>query len=192
MRKLIVSMNVTLDGFMSGPDCELDWHFECWSSEMAECLSEELGAVDTIILGRITYDAMSNYWPLKSGCLSIPREDIAFADMMNSYPKVVFSKTMNHPTWNNTRVARGTLRVEIENLKKREGKDMILYGSGKLVTALIREDLIDEYRIWIHPVLLGRGKPFFKEFSNRQNLRLIGSKTFASGVLELKYATNDS
>jgi dihydrofolate reductase len=175
---------------MAGPDCELDWHFERWSQEMAESLSEELGKADTIILGRVTYDAMASYWPMRSACMSTPREDIAFADMMNNYTKVVFSTTINQTQWKNSRVVKGDLRKEIERLKQQEGKDMILYGSGKLVTALIREDLVDEYRLWIHPVLLGSGKQFFNTITNKQDLQLIGRTIFRSGVVELRYVVN--
>ena len=187
MRKLIVSMNVTLDGFMAGPDCELDWHFERWSPEMAESLSGELGSADTIILGRVTYNAMASYWPMRLNCLAISREDIAFADMMNNHWKVVFSKTIHETHWNNSRVVKGDLAAEIQKMKLEQGKDMILFGSGKLVTALIQEDLVDEYRLWIHPILLGRGKPFFNAINNRQELQLIERRSFPSGVVELKY-----
>ncbi len=173
---------------MAGPDSELDWHFERWSTEMGESLSGELGKADTIILGRVTYNAMADYWPLRSGCLSIAREDIAFADMMNSHTKVVFSKTIHETHWNNSRVVKGNLRSEIQKMKLEQGKDMILFGSGKLVTALIHEDLVDEYRLWIHPVLLGNGKPFFNAINNKQELQLIDRKSFPSGVIELRYA----
>jgi dihydrofolate reductase len=191
MRKLIVSMNVTLDGFMAGPYCELDWHFERWSSEMAESLSQELGRADTIILGRVTYNAMAEFWPTRSDCFSIPREDIAFADMMNNYTKVVFSKTIQQTHWKNSRVATGHLKSEIEKMKSENGKDMILYGSGKLVAALLKENLIDEYRLWIHPVLLGRGKTFFNEVGNTHELLLIDKRTFPSGVVKLRYITRE-
>ena len=93
MRKLIVSMNVTLDGFMSGLNCELDWHFDKWTTEMAERLGEQLSEADTIVLGRVTFNAMAKYWSFKATDLSLPREDIAFADMMNSYKKLVVSRT---------------------------------------------------------------------------------------------------
>jgi dihydrofolate reductase len=189
MRKLIISMNVTLDGFMAGPDCELDWHFQRWDSEMAESLSEELGKADTIILGRVTYSAMANYWPMRAACLSIPREDIAFADMMNNYTKVVFSKTLDQTNWKNSTLMKGNLRNEIEKLRRTPGRDMIVYGSGKLAHALVQENLVDEFRIWIHPVLLGTGKPFFRKINNRQNLVLVGRKAFSSGVIQLTYET---
>ena len=187
MRKLVISMNVTLDGFMAGPDCGLDWHFERWSSEMAESLSHYLGNADTIILGSVTYKAMADYWPKRAACLSISREDIAFADMMNSYTKVVFSKTIHETNWNNSRLVRGNLKSEILKMKREEGKDMIVFGSGKLATAMIREDLVDEYRLWIHPLLLGSGKPFFNAIDNKHELRLIDRNSFPSGVVELRY-----
>src|SRR5262245_18124286 len=104
MRKLIVSMNLTLDGFMAGSDAGLDWHFRSWSSDMARSISEELGNVDTIVLGRITFNAMAEYWPNQLDRLSISREDIAYADMMNNYAKVVFSRTISQPEWKNSTV----------------------------------------------------------------------------------------
>ena len=88
-------MNVTLDGFMSGPNCELDWHFRSWTSEMAESLCAELNEADTILLGRTTYLAMAQYWQSKALDLSFPREDLVFVDMMNSYTKIVISKTLS-------------------------------------------------------------------------------------------------
>ena len=89
-------MNVTLDGFMAGPDCELDWHFNYWNEEMAKCAGEQLSNADTILLGRITYKAMARFWPSKMKDLLGPRHDIAFASMINSYQKVVFSKTLKN------------------------------------------------------------------------------------------------
>src|SRR5882762_1112837 len=104
MRKLIVSMNMTLDGYMSGPDCELDWHFQSWNEEMAASASEQLAQADTILLGRVTYLAMAAYWSSKVASLSTPRADIDFADMMNSYNKIVFSKTLPAVGWSNSRL----------------------------------------------------------------------------------------
>ena len=102
MRKLIVSMNITLDGFMAGPAGELDWHFLKWTEEMAEWLGIQLSMADTILLGRNTYDAMACYWPQQDNNLAIARDDIAFASMMNSYTKIVFSKTLKKLHWQNT------------------------------------------------------------------------------------------
>lgn len=190
MRKVIVSMNVTLDGFMSGPNCELDWHFQSWTTEMADLLYEQLSKADTILLGRVTYNAMAKYWAAKARDISIPREDIAFANMMNSYTKLVFSKTLTKPEWNNSRLLKGNLANEISKLKKRPGKDMIIYGSGKIVHSLTKSRLIDEYQLWVHPVLLGEGKPLFRGLQEQLTMKLFKTKAFSSGVIVLYYSSN--
>ena len=150
-------MNVTLDGFMSGVNCELDWHFKSWTIEMAECLCEELSKADTILLGRITYNAMATYWPAKATDCSFPREDIAFADMMNTYNKIIFSRTLKKVKWNNSRLAKKNIAKEIFQLKQQPGRNIIVYGSGQLVSSLMQLNLVDEYQLWIHPVLLREG-----------------------------------
>ncbi len=187
MRKLIVSMNVTLDGYISGPNCELDWHFRTWTTEMAEALCDQLGRADTILLGRVTYAAMAKYWPYRTMDLSYPREDIAFAEMMNHYTKIVFSKTFATTGWCNSISVKGNLANEIVKLKQQSGKNMIIYGSGKLVSALTKLHMVDEYQIWIHPVVIGKGKPLFKDPANRMHLELVKTKSFHSGVVLLVY-----
>jgi dihydrofolate reductase len=180
-------MNITLDGYMSGPNCELDWHFNSWTPDMVISLCEQLDKADTILLGRVTYNAMANYWPDKVNDFSFPREDIAFAEMMNNYAKVVFSKTLEELSWNNSRLAKGNTRQEIVKLKQQPGKDMIIYGSGKLVSSLHQWGLIDEYILWVHPVVLGKGKPFFKNLQESVTMKLINTKKFSSGVVVLSY-----
>lgn len=187
MRKVVVSMNVTLDGFMAGPDCELDWHFNYWNDEMAEAAAEQLSKADTILLGRITYRAMALYWPYQAVNLSFARQDIAYADMMNNYKKVVFSKTLTHLGWQNSRLVHGGLKKEIRRLKKEQGKNIIIFGSGSIVSALIKSDLIDEYQLWVHPVLLGNGKPLFKNSKNKTQLSLFHQEKFSSGVTVFFY-----
>lgn len=197
MRKVIVSMNISLDGFMSGPNCELDWHFQSWTKEMADSLYEQLSKADTILLGRVTYKAMAGYWPSKAKELSFPREDIAFANLMNNYTKLVFSRTLTsletclpEGKWNNSRLLKGNLISEVQKLKEGPGKDMIVYGSGKIVKDLLNSGLVDEYQLWIHPVLLGQGNPLFKELAERVSVRLFRTKTFSSGVVVLYYSSN--
>ena len=187
MRKVIVSMNVTLDGFMAGPNCELDWHFQSWTNEMADSLYEQLSMADTILLGRVTYKAMARYWPSKAKDLSFPREDIAFADLMNNYTKLVFSRTLTRPEWHNSKFIKGNPADEVSKLKEQPGKDMIVYGSGKVVESLANSDLIDEFQLWVHPVLLGEGKPLFKNLQKRLTMKLSKTKTFGSGVIILYY-----
>jgi len=180
MRKVIVSMNVTLDGFMAGPDSELDWHFNYWNEEMAETATEQLSKVDTILLGRITYAAMSQYWPYQMNNLAFPRRDIAFADMMNSYKKIVFSKTIRRASWNNSKLIKGNLAQEVELIKSERGRDIIVFGSGSIVSELIQANLIDEYQLWVHPIYLGDGKPLFE--NNTISLKLLYKKELSSGV----------
>lgn len=187
MRKLIVSMNVTLDGFMAGPDCELDWHFGSWNREMAESLSEQLSKADTILLGRVTYTAMAEYWPYKANDSSLPAEDLLFAKMMNSYHKVVVSKTLSALPWNNSTQIKGNLKQAIAQLKEQPGRDIIIYGSGILVAALMQLNFIDEYILWVHPVILAGGKPLFKRSKDKHKLQLRSARTFSSGVVILDY-----
>jgi dihydrofolate reductase len=173
---------------MSGPNCELDWHFERWGPDLAQSFCEQLSTADTILLGRVTYCAFASYWPHKACDLDFPREDIAFADMMNSYTKVVFTKTLAAPAWQNSKLVKGNLQKEILKLKKQPGKDIIIYGSGKLITSMVElGGLIDEYVLWIHPVVLGTGKPLFKCLPNRLNMKLVKTHTFHSGVVMLDY-----
>ena len=189
MRKVIVSMNVTLDGFMSGPNCELDWHFQSWTKDMADSLYEQLSKADTILLGRVTYTAMAKYWPVKAKDLSFPREDIAFAEMMNSYTKLVFSKTLVSAVWNNSTLLKGKIEDEIIKLKRQPGKDMMVFGSGKVVASLMNLGLVDEYRLWVHPVLIGKGKPLFKNLHEKLPMKLFETKTFSNGVIILYYGS---
>lgn len=193
MRKLIVSMNISLDGYVSGPDCELNWHFKSWTREMGDALCSELEKADTILLGRITYGAMAKYWPSKIANASCSGEDFAFASMMNNYAKIVFSKTISSAEWNNSKLVKGNLQDEIIVLKNMPGKNIIVYGSGRLVAALTESGMIDEYHLWLHPVILGNGKPLFHPDSYWKQkwlyLKLVNSKTFPSGVIMLHYET---
>lgn len=187
MRRVIASMNVTLDDFMSGSNGELDWHFPLWNEEMAAYAFEELNATDTILLGRITYQAMASYWPTAANRPGTTRHDIAFANLMNDRNKIVFSTTLKKASWKNTKLVRGNIASEIAALKQTRGGDMIVYGSGSIVTTLIHAGLIDEYQVWIHPVVLGNGVPFFKDIRSRLDLKLLRTKRFASGVIILYY-----
>jgi dihydrofolate reductase len=187
MRRVIASMNVTLDDFMSGTNGELDWHFPLWNEEMAAYAFEELNGADTIILGRITYQAMAAYWPRAAARDGCTRNDISFANLMNDRTKIVFSSTLKKAAWRNTKILRGDIAKEITALKQQRGGDMIIYGSGSIVTALIQAGLVDEYQVWIHPVVIGSGVPLFRDMRSRLDLKLLRTKRFASGVIILYY-----
>lgn len=184
-------MNITLDGYYSGPDCELDWHFGLWSRSMGDRLMRELMQQDSVLLGRKTYLAMARYWTGKQSDPLCSREDFAFAAMLNGFPKAVFSNTLETPEWRNSNILRGRLRTVINRLKKPVSglhKGILVLGSGQLVKELIRLDLVDEYQLWIHPVLLGTGKPLFPFMKNRTPLELLHTETFSSGVVLQHYS----
>ncbi len=178
MRKVIASLNITLDGYIAGPENDLDWHFPLWNDDMYLHAREQLLTMSTIILGRVTYQSMADYWP------TAPVND--FTTMMNTYEKVVFSHTLKETSWNNTRLAGKTMREEVKDLKQQEGDNIIIYGSGSLIQSFINNDLIDEYRLWVHPVVIGKGVPLF-ENSCCIKLHLLRTKVFSSGVVMLYY-----
>jgi dihydrofolate reductase len=179
-------MNVTLDGYLSGPHCELDWHFNYWSKEMGSVLCKELSKADTILLGRTTYEAMARYWPSKVADQNCSGEDYAFAEMINRFSKIVFSSTIPDIKWQNSTFISGTVKSNIRLLKKRNGKNIIVYGSGTLVHALLQLECIDELQLWLHPVLLGNGKLLFNQ-PVAEDLQFLDSKIFPSGVVLLSY-----
>ncbi|WP_374950566.1 dihydrofolate reductase family protein [Mucilaginibacter sp.] len=187
MRRLVVSMNVTLNGFMAGPDGELDWHTPFWNDEMSHVAAFQLGNADTLVLGRNTYQGMASYWGAHQSSF-LPRENADYAQMMNSCEKVVFSRSlMRIGAWNNTRLAARHLKPEINQLKQKQGKDILVYGSGKLVAGLIRHNLVDEYRLWIYPIALKKGRPLFKNLRDRLGLRATNTMVFENGVVLLSF-----
>lgn len=180
-------MNVSVDGFMAAPGGELDWHFEKWTTEMAETLCEQLSKADTIMLGGQTYSAMAAYWPQRAMDYTCPREDIAFADMMNNYHKIVFSNTLRQLHWNNSRLVKRSLEEEVINLKESLGKDIIVFGSATLVSSLIRLGLVDEYILWVHPLALNGGTALFSSAKSLLAMQLARITRFRSGVIALYY-----
>ena len=181
-------MNLSLDGYLSGPCGELDWHFEIWNDSMGDKILERLEETDTIILGRVTYEAMAKYWTVKPLDDHFPRQDLAVADKMNQYTKVVFSKTIKKSIWHHSVFATGDPEEEIKRLKMQKGKDMILFGSTRLASTFILSGIVDEYHLWIHPVILGSGKPMFSHLHKRMNLTLKDSVSFESGVVANFYS----
>jgi|SRR5579872_757003 len=177
MRNLIVSNMMSLDGFFAGPNGELEWHVV--DPEFFAYAAELLRSVDTILFGRLTYEVMVAYWP------SAPRDEIA--DKMNGLAKVVFSRTLKKVDWNNTRLAQGNLMDEVSNLKRLPGKHIVIFGSANIASPLLEAGLVDEYRVGVNPVLLGRGKPLFAGIQKRVSLKLLEAKKLGSGVILLKY-----
>jgi dihydrofolate reductase len=181
VRKIIVSNYVSLDGFFAGPEGEIDWFV--WDEETAENSKELLGSIDTILFGRVTYELMASYWPTASP----PADDPVIIEAMNNLPKIVFSMTLEKVGWNNSRLVKDNIAEEISKMKQQAGKDMVIFGSGSIVSTLAQLGLIDEYRIFVNPIVLGRGKPLFKGIKGRINLKHLETKTFHNGVVLLCY-----
>ena len=181
MSKIILFNMMTLDGFFEGPNREIDWHNV--DNEFNEFAIEQLNNASVLIFGRITYELMAGYWPT-SDALS---DDPVVAEKMNSLPKIVFSKTLNNPGWNNTRLVRGDPEKVCRELKEKNDKDIFIFGSAGLASKFMHLGLIDEYRIMINPLILGNGKPLFKQSGDRFLLKLIKSRKFRSGNVLLYY-----
>jgi dihydrofolate reductase len=173
MRKILVSNYVTLDGFFAGPNGEIDWFV--WDEEMAKYSKDILNTIDTILFGRVTYELMASYWPTAT------TEDPLITDTMNSLPKIVFSKTLDKVEWNNSRLIKENVDEEISILKKQPGKNMVIFGSGSIVSAFTQLGVIDEYRLIVNPIILGKGKPLFRDLKDKLNLKLLEAKKFRCG-----------
>ena len=185
MRRVIVWNLVSLDGFMAGPNGEIDWFTDIAEKEFNAYAVDniKLGAVDTLLFGRVTYQLMESYWPTATP----KQEDPRIIEAMNSYPKVVFSKTLKRVDWKNSLLVKGDAADEVAKLKQQPGQDMMIFGSGGLVTALAPKGLIDDYRIFVVPIVLGSGKPLFENIRERLHLKLLEAKTFGTGLVALRY-----
>lgn len=179
MRKILAQEMVTVDGYFAGPNGELDWFV--WDDVLKDLSMGTLKSIDTILFGRVTYEMMAAYWPAATD------DDPAITRAMNSLPKVVFSRTLERADWNNTRVVKEVVPEEIRRMKEQPGRDMVIYGSGRLVSALAGNGLIDEYRLIVNPVILGAGKSLFTGIPDRLNLRLMDTKALGSGNVLLRY-----
>jgi len=184
MRKLFFQMMVSLDGFLEGPNRELDWHNV--DEEFNQYAISMLNSVDLLLFGRVTYELMAGYWPTPYAM----KHDAVVAERMNSLPKIVFSRTLGKAEWQNTTVVRDNAAGVIEALKNGPGKDMAILGSSDLALSLMDTNAIDEYRIFLNPTALGRGKPLFSGLDRRRTFTLTKSAVFTSGNVLLTYALN--
>ncbi len=179
MRKLIAAINMTLDGFCDHTagiaDDELHLHY-----------NELLSNADTLLYGRITYQLMESYWPtvVKNPTGNKPMDE--FAVLIDNIPKIVFSRTLKNVDWKNAKLAKQGIKEEVLELKQQSGKN-ILAGSPSLIVELTQLDLIDEYQLCVHPIILGNGLRLFKNINDRINLKLIKTKIFGSGSITLYY-----
>lgn len=182
MRKIIVSEMVSVDGFFARSNGEIDWHVV--DEEFNQYAINLLNTLDTILFGRVTYEMFESYWPAAAKDPATSKSDLEIANKINNIHKIVFSKTLEKVGWNNVKLLKDVIPDDIRKLKQQPGKDMVIYGSGSIVSEFAKHELIDEYRLFVAPVTLGKGKPLFKE---KLNLKLIESKQFGNGNVLLRY-----
>jgi dihydrofolate reductase len=177
MRKLVESTFVTLDGVMSNPQ---RWGPAYWDDEHASYAHDLLFNADALLLGRKTYEAFAEAWPARSGD--------EYTDRINSMPKYVGSRTLEDASWNST-VLSGDVVEEVARLKDQPGQDLLKFGTGEFSKTLLANNLVDEYHFWMFPVVAGSGDHLF-EGLDITHLKLVGTTTFKSGIVVLRYASN--
>ena len=182
MRRVCAWELVSLDGVMEKPE---EWAFPYSDAEMGEASASGMARSDALLLGRVTYEHLAAYWPDQPG-------GTPMVDYINSVPKYVVSGTLEEPlAWNNSTPIKGNVAEEIIELKRRPGKDITVLGSGELVRSLLRDGLLDELRLMVHPLVMGSGKRLFEDGADRKALELVNSRTFATGVVYLAYRPAD-
>jgi dihydrofolate reductase len=179
MRKVIASEFVSLDGVVESPD---KWHFPYFNDEMGDAIGAAMATSDAMLMGRVLYEEWATFWPKQD-----PDEN-PVAARMNGVRKYVVSTTLEEPLeWNNSTLIGDNVAEEILRLKEQPGKDISISGSPTLVRSLLEDDLLDELRLMVHPIVVGSGKRLFEEGSDQKALELLDSKTFSTGVLYLTY-----
>ena len=179
MRRVVASEFVSLDGVMEAPD---KWHFPYFDGEMGETIGSAMAEADAMLMGRVLYEEWAAFWPNQD-----PDEN-PVASRMNGVRKYVVSTTLEGPLgWNNSTLIRENVAEEIAGLKRQTGGDISISGSGSLVRSLLKDGLIDELRLMVHPVVVGSGKRLFEEGSERIALELVDSRIFSTGVVYLTY-----
>jgi dihydrofolate reductase len=182
VRKVIASEFVSLDGVMEAPD---RWHFPYFNDEMGEAVGAEMAQADAMLLGRVTYQEFASYWSTST--------EEPLASRLNSTPKFVVSRTLKEPLeWQNSTLIKENVAEEISRLKQQPGKDISIVGRATLVRSLLRDDLLDELRLMVHPIVVGSGKRLFEDGGDRKALELVDSRTFGTGVLYLTYRPADT
>ncbi len=183
MRNLFSFNMISLDGFFEGAQpWDLSWHNV--DEEFNEFAIEQLKTIDTLMFGRKTYEGMAGYWASDDAL----NDDTTVAELMNSLPKLVISRTLSKADWNNTRLIKDNIAEEILKLKQQPGKDLAIFGSADLLSTLMQMDLVDEHRVIVNPVILGKGTPLFKNMEDQVKLKFLKSRQFKSGNTLLYYA----
>ena len=185
MRNLIFFMHTSLDGFVAGLNGEMDWINV--DDAMFDFVATMTDQADTALYGRVTYEMMQSYWPTAGEQPNASKHDKEHSAWYNKVSKVVLSKTIREKGLDNTTVISGQLADNINKIKKQDGKNILIFGSPGASQSLLNEGLIDEFWLFVNPIILGQGMPLFKDITGTTKLKLVESKTFASGVIALHY-----
>jgi dihydrofolate reductase len=183
MGKLSVFENVTLDGYFCGPNGDLSWAKQHVDEEWKKFVEENASAGGILLMGRVTYDMMIQYWPTPQAA----KNDPVVTEGMNKRVKIVFSRTLTKPTWTNTKVINGDIATEVKRLKEESSNDITILGSGSIVSQLSQIGLIDEYKFSVNPVVIGKGRSVFEGVKDNFNLKLTKSRNFKNGNVVLHY-----
>lgn len=176
---------ITLDGYFEGnKNWDLQFHETVWGQELEKISIEQLKSADFLVFGRITYEGMAAYWKTAEG------EASEVAELMNKIPKLVFSRTLKSVDWNNSTLVNGNPSAEISRLKHQGDRDMYVFGSSNLSETFINDNIFDEYRIGISPVILGSGRPLFRKGISSRKLSLVSSQKLSTGGVILTYITD--
>lgn len=184
MRKIILMSSVSLDGFFEGPSRDISWHLV--NEELLRYLNEQFRAMGAFMYGRVTYALMADLWPTADLHPDLSAPLVEFARIWRDMPKFLFSRTVTQASWNTT-VIRDVVPEQMAELKAQSGGDIVLSGVN-LASTFMRQGLIDEFQIFVHPVVLGQGRPLFEIPDVRTNLNLEGTRTFGNGVVSLRYS----
>jgi dihydrofolate reductase len=179
MRKIVAGLFISLDNVAEAPH---EWHLPYFNDELGAAVDEQVAASDAMLLGRVTYQEWAGYWPQHQG------DDMDFANYINNVPKYVVSTTLDSVEWQNSTLIKGNLAEELTKLKQQPGKDITISGSITLIQSLLRDELLDELRLLVHPIVVGSGKKrLFEDSGPQKPLRLVESKPLSTGVLYLTY-----
>jgi dihydrofolate reductase len=184
MRKLVSFLQLSLDGRFAGPNGDLTWaHRDDKDKEWSAFTADNAMSGGELLFGRVTYDMMVAFWPTPLAMKSEP----VVAERMNSLPKVVFSRTMERASWNNTTLVKGAPAAAVRKMKQGPGQQMVLLGSGSIVLQLAKEGLIDEYQLVLNPVVLGKGRAILDGLRDSLTLKQTGTRAFGNGNVLLCY-----
>jgi dihydrofolate reductase len=186
MRQIVLSLHISLDGFVAGLKGEMDWiRFD---QELFDLVGKFTDEADTALFGRVTYQMMENYWPAAADKPDATKHDIEHSQWYNSVDKIVLSRTMKSKGSDKTRFVSSNINEEIIQLKNMEGRNILIFGSPTVAQYLMSYNLIDQYWLFVNPVILGQGIPLFPGIMDRIDLKLLQTKVFPYGVAGLNYA----